>query len=79
MGSDAIALNFSKKLDSTDSADHAGFGETRFLKRNDVINLNSWFLAILKGFSECSSLFKLIFFLKIKKDLNKNRYFMCQI
>ena len=79
IGSDAIALNFSKELDSTDSTDHADFGEIRFLKWNDVINLNSWFLAILKGFSECLPLFKLTFFLKIKKDFNKNRYFMCQI
>ena len=79
IGSDAIALNFSKELDSTDSTDHADFGEIKFLKWNDVINLNSWFLAILKGFSECSPFFKLTYFLKIKKDFNKNRYFMCQI
>ena len=30
---------------------HVCFGETRFLKWHDVINSNSWFLAILKKFS----------------------------
>ena len=60
MGSDAIPLNFSKKLDSTDF--HAGFGEIRFLKWRDVINSNSCFLAILNGFSEGLPLFMLIKF-----------------
>ena len=33
MGSDAIALNFSKELDSTDcNVFHVGFGEIRFLQ-----------------------------------------------
>ena len=31
---------------------HVNFGEIRFLKWHDVINSNSWFWAILKGFSE---------------------------
>ena len=53
---------------------HAGFVEIRFLKRCDVISSNSWFLAILKGFSGLP-LFKLpnIFFLKIKKDFRDCR------
>ena len=58
---------------------HAGFGEIRFLKLRDVINSNSWFLGILNEFSEGLRLFKLIFFLKLKKGFNKNRYFMPQI
>ena len=37
-----------------------GYGEIRFLKWYDVINSNSWFLAILKEFSGLP-LFKLIF------------------
>ena len=57
----------------------AGFGEIRFLKWRDAINLNSWFLAVLKGFPEGLPLFKLRFFLKTKKDFNKDQYFMCQI
>ena len=46
-------------------------GEIRFLKWRDVINSNPWFLAILKGFSEGLSLFKLpnIFLLKSKRIL----------
>ena len=39
MGSDAIALNFSKELDSTDCS--TGFAEIRFLKWRDVNNSNS--------------------------------------
>ena len=39
---------------------HMGFGEIRFLKWHDVINSNSWFLAILKEFSGLP-LFKLFF------------------
>ena len=58
MGSDAIAFNFLKKLDPR--LFHVGFEDIRFLKLHDVINLNSWFLAILKEFS-CLSLFKLPF------------------
>ena len=59
MDSDAIALNFLKKLDSTDCF-------MRVLERLDltkwhVIDSNSWFLAILKEFSGLL-LFKLIFF-----------------
>ena len=57
---------------------HVDFGEIRFLKWRDVINSNSRFWAI-KGFSEGLPLFKLIFFLKIKKNFNRNRYFTCQI
>ena len=56
---------------------HAGFGEMKFLKLRDVINSNSWFLAMLKGFSEGLPLFKLTIFLK--KYFNKNWYLMCQI
>ena len=41
---------------------HVGFGEIRFLKWHDVINSNSWFLAMLKNFSGLPLLFKLIFF-----------------
>ena len=55
---------------------HAGFGEIRF-KWWDVINSNSWFLTLLEGFS--FTVFKLAFFPKIKKDFNKNQYFMCQM
>ena len=58
---------------------HVDFGEIRFLKWCDVINSNSCFLTILNGFSEGLLLFKLNFFLKIKKHFNENRYFMCQI
>ena len=49
MVSDAIAFNFLKKLDSR--LFHVGFEEISFLKSHDVINSNSWFLAILKEFS----------------------------
>ena len=59
MGSDAIALNFSNELTRLHWMSHASFGETRFLKWCDVINSNSWFLIILKGFSFRA--FKLIF------------------
>ena len=52
MGSDAIALNFLKKLD---------FGRIRFSKWHDVINSNYWFLAMFKRVSGLP-LFKLIFF-----------------
>ena len=31
---------------------HVGFGEIKFLKWCDVINSNSWFLAILKDFQK---------------------------
>ena len=58
MDSDAIAFNFLKKLDSR--LVHVGFKEISFLKSHDVINSNSWFLAILKEFS-CLPLFKLFF------------------
>ena len=58
MGSDAIVFNFLKKLDSR--LVHVGFKEIIFLKSHDVINSNSWFLAILKEFS-CLPLFKLFF------------------
>ena len=72
MGSDATALNFTKELDSTDCFFHAGFGEIRFLKLRNVINSNSWFLAVLKEFAEGLPLFKLIFFfLKLKRVLRK--------
>ena len=56
---------------------HSGFGEIIFLKHSDVINLNSWFLTILKGFNFTVS--KLTLFLKIKKDFSKYRYFICQM
>ena len=49
-----------------------GFGEIRFLKWHDVINSNSWFLAILKDFSDLPLLFKLIFFFsKLNRILTK--------
>ena len=67
---DAIALNFSKELDSTEC--YVCFGEIRFLKWRDVNNSNSWFLAILNEFSEGLCIQANIFFLKIKKCLNKN-------
>ena len=51
---------------------HASFGDIRFLKWCDVINSISWFLTILKGFSEILPLIKLIsFFLKLKRILTK--------
>ena len=68
-----FSLNFLKELDS--------IREIRFLKWRYVINSNSWFLAISKGFSEGLRLFKLMFFsYEIKKDFkfNYNRYFMSQ-
>ena len=50
---------------------HAGFGEIIFLKWHNVSNSNSWFLEILNGFSaEGLPLFKLRFFVKIKKCFN---------
>ena len=61
-----------KELDSR--LFHAGFGETRFLKWCDVINSNSWFF---RRFA--FTVFKLTFFSGIKKDFDKNRYFMCQM
>ena len=80
MGSHAIALNFSKKLDSIDWLFHTGFEEIRFLKWRDAFNSDSWFLAILKGFSEGLPLYKpIFFFLKIKKDFNKDWYPMSQV
>ena len=45
VGCDAMAVNFHWLF-------HAGFREIRFSKRRDVINSNSWFLAILKGFQK---------------------------
>ena len=72
MGSDATALNFPNELDSTDCLFHSDFGEIRFLKLRNVINSNSWFLAVLKEFAEGLPLFKLIFFfLKLKRVLRK--------
>ena len=71
MASDAIALNFLKELDST--------GCSMQVCRDYVVNSNSWLLAISKGFSEGLPLFKLTFVLKVKKDFNKNQYFMCLI
>ena len=43
---------------------HWGFGEMTILKWRNVSNSNSWFLAIIKGFSRWHGLplFKLIFF-----------------
>ena len=46
-------------------------GEIRFLKLHDIINSNSWLLAMLKEFSGLP-LFKLIlFFLKLNRILTK--------
>ena len=59
MGCDAMAVNFLKELDSTDCSMWAL--ERLDFQRRDVINSNSWFLAILKGFSEGLPLFKLFF------------------
>ena len=59
---------------------HKGFGEIRFWKWLDVIISNSWFLEILKGFSEGLPLLNLNnwtgfqannFFLKLKRILTK--------
>ena len=51
---------------------HAGFGLNFHSGVMYIFNSNSWFWAIIiKGFSEGLPLFKLIFFLKIKKDFNK--------
>ena len=71
-----FTLNF---LNELHGLFYVGFGKIRFLKWRAVINSGSCFLAISEGFSERLSLFKLIFFLKIKKDFNKNRCFRCQI
>ena len=75
---DVIALNFSRDLTLTECT--MAFRKIR-LKWRHINNSNSWFLAILNGFSEGLFLFELILFsfLKIKKYLNKNQYFMCQL
>ena len=75
---DVIALNFSRDLALTECT--MAFQNIR-LKWRHVNNSNSWFLAILNGFSEGLFLFELILFsfLKIKKYLNKNQYFMRQL
>ena len=77
MGSWHCRSKFSMELDSTDCS--ISFGEIRFLKWRNINSSNSWFLAILNGFSEGCLYQTNIFFLKIKQYLNKNRYFMCQI
>ena len=60
MGNDAVVLNFSKELGSTDCMSYM---PVRCLKSCDLINSNSLFLAILKGFLEGLPLqFKLTFF-----------------
>ena len=69
MGSDAVALNFLLEGIRLHWLFHASFEEIRFLKWRDVINSNSWFLAILKEFSEGLPLFT--FFLKLKRILIK--------
>ena len=56
---DAIALNCSMELDSTNYS--MGFREICFLRWCNFKNSNSWFLIILNGFSESLSLFMLIF------------------
>ena len=48
-----------------------GFWKIRFLKWRHVNNSNSWFLAMLNGFSEGLPLFKIIFVLKIKSISTK--------
>ena len=60
---------------------YAGFGEIKFSEWRDVyIQFNSWFWAIIKGFSEGLPLFKLkIFFLKSKRILIKNWYIVSPI
>ena len=63
MDSDSIALYFLNKLNSTDCSMWV-LERLDFFKWHDVINSNSWFLAILKEFSDLT-LFKLIFFLKL--------------
>ena len=57
MGSDAIALNFSNKLDSTDCS--IWVLERSIFKSDMMI---SWFLTILKEFLEGLLLLKPIFF-----------------
>ena len=56
---DAIALNYSMELNSTNCS--MGFGEICFLRWCNLKNSNFWFLIILNGFSESLSLFMLIF------------------
>ena len=62
---------------------HAGFGEIRFLKWRDVINSNSslflLFGNINRQLRDILLNRKNHFSLKIKKDFNKNQYFICQI
>ena len=60
MGSDASCFKFLEGI-RLHWMFHAGFWEIRFLKWRDVINSNSWFLAIFKGFSEGLPLFKQFF------------------
>ena len=50
---------------------HMGFGEIRFLKWYDVINSNSWFLAILREFSGLLLSMLILFFLKSNRILTK--------
>ena len=57
---EAITLNFLMELNFTGCS--MGFGEIRFLKWRHINDSNSWFLAILNGFSQGLPLFKLIFF-----------------
>ena len=75
MSSDTIALNFSTEVDSTGSSMVfgilMGFYFMGFLKWRQVNNSNSWFLAMLNGFSEGLPLFKIIFALKIRSILTK--------
>ena len=71
MGIDAIALYILKKLDSTDNClFHLGFREIGILKWHNVINLNSWFLAISKKVSDFPFQAN-FFFLKLSKILTK--------
>ena len=76
MGSDAITLNFLKELDSAECS-------MRVLERLDFKNDVMQSIQIL-GFWHYWEGFPLQyssehFFVKNKKDFNKNRYFMCQI
>ena len=62
-----FSSNLPKELDSTLQLDSeeldSSFGEIRFSSSvMYIINSNSWFLAVLKRFSEGLPLFKLTFF-----------------
>ena len=67
---DAIALHFSTELGPNDCSMRVLKKQINILKWHDVSNSNSWFLAILNGFSRRFAFIQAnIFFLKLKSIL----------